>query len=176
METRPLPRHTLLADDLTEAFQFFRHVLVRGNDVVKGIGNFASQTHPGTRQAHAEIAIPHALQTRQNSGEVNLIVRSSSISRSCCRFWEGSQSFLFVDQGRLLAQRTVSLVSPEDNERSTGLTSALVAESNPEGTRLPLQIQFCLRLARKGGAELSDHSAQWPEVYGYWTMNDLQEP
>jgi hypothetical protein len=41
MEPGSFPGLTLFSNDLTDALQFLRHVLVRGNDVVEGIGNLA---------------------------------------------------------------------------------------------------------------------------------------
>jgi len=36
----------LFADDLSKPLQFERHLLIGGRDVVEGVRNLASETHP----------------------------------------------------------------------------------------------------------------------------------
>ena len=51
-----------LANHVADAFQFLGHVLIGGNNLVKGVGHFSRQSYPSTGKPHGEVAIAHALQ------------------------------------------------------------------------------------------------------------------
>ena len=62
----PFAGPALFSDHLPHALQFLRDLLVRGNDLVEGIGNLACGARPMPRQSHREISIPHGLQAGEN--------------------------------------------------------------------------------------------------------------
>ena len=65
-----LARLSFLANHLTDALQFLRHLLVGGNDFVEGVGDFSCQPGPRTGQPHGKIAVAHGLQARQDYGQI----------------------------------------------------------------------------------------------------------
>src|SRR5690349_12067876 len=71
-----MPRLAFLTDHLTGAFDLARHALIRGNDLVERIGNFARDAGAVARQAHAEIAVAHSLQCSQQFAQIEIGVRA----------------------------------------------------------------------------------------------------
>jgi hypothetical protein len=65
-----LARFTLLADYVTDALEFLRHVLVGSNDFIKRVGYFARQTNPSAWKPDRKVTIPHGLQAGQNDVEI----------------------------------------------------------------------------------------------------------
>src|ERR1051326_2813299 len=70
MEAHTFAGPALFTDDLSDALKVLRHALVSGRNVVEGVGDFAYQASPGTRQAHRKIAVLHALQGGEDSAQV----------------------------------------------------------------------------------------------------------
>jgi hypothetical protein len=65
-----LARFALLADYVTHALEFLRHVLVGSNDFIERVGHFACQTNPGAWKPDRKVTIPHGLQAGQNDVEI----------------------------------------------------------------------------------------------------------
>src|ERR1051326_7459892 len=70
MEANAFARLSFLTDGLSNAFEFARHLLVRRDDVVKGIRDLSWQAGPGTRQTDGEVALLHSLQACQNDAQI----------------------------------------------------------------------------------------------------------
>jgi hypothetical protein len=71
-----LASFALLSDHMAHALQLLGHMLVRSNDVVKGIGDLSRQSDPRSRKAHGEVSIAHTLQRSEYHIEIkSLIVR-----------------------------------------------------------------------------------------------------
>jgi len=71
MEAGALASSSLFAYDLPDAFQFLRHLLIGGDDGIKGICNLASESRPGAGKAYRKISIPHGLQAGENHTEIS---------------------------------------------------------------------------------------------------------
>ena len=65
-----LARLAFLADCLTDALEFLRHLLVGSNDFIERVGYFARQTNPSAWEPHRKVTIPHGLQAGQNDVEI----------------------------------------------------------------------------------------------------------
>ena len=70
-KAHPLPRLAFAADDLADARQLLRHLLVGGDDVVEAVGDLAVEPRPVAGQANREIAVGHRLQRHQQGAAVD---------------------------------------------------------------------------------------------------------
>ena len=57
MEPSAFARLALFSNDMTDTFELLLHVLVGGDDVVKGVGYFSCETYPRAWQSDGKIAI-----------------------------------------------------------------------------------------------------------------------
>src|SRR5690349_17771631 len=71
MKLGAFARAAFFSDDLSNAFQFLRHLLIGGNDFIESIRNLAREARPGTGQTDREVAVSHGLQAAENDGEVD---------------------------------------------------------------------------------------------------------
>jgi hypothetical protein len=60
----------LLADYVTDALEFLRHMLVGSNDFIERVGLLCRQTNPSAWKPDRKVTIPHGLQAGQNNVEI----------------------------------------------------------------------------------------------------------
>ena len=70
MKPCALAGSAFLAYDLSDAFQFLRHLLIRGDDGIKSICDLSRESSPGAGEAYGEITIAHGLQAGQYPAQV----------------------------------------------------------------------------------------------------------
>src|SRR5690348_10762111 len=76
---RPLAGLAFLADNMPNPLELPRHVLIRGDDVVKGIGYLAFQSDPVAGESHREIARAHRLKSVEERANLGLGLRVVSV-------------------------------------------------------------------------------------------------
>jgi hypothetical protein len=70
VEFRALACPAGLSDDLADAFQFARNLLIGRDDLVEGLGDLAVHSGPIGRKLDGEISVPHVLQSAQELAPV----------------------------------------------------------------------------------------------------------
>jgi hypothetical protein len=73
-----MARLSVLAHDLTGALELACQSLIRGDDLVEGVGDLAREAGMITREAHREIAVADRLQGAQQLTLIEFRIR-------CCR-------------------------------------------------------------------------------------------
>jgi hypothetical protein len=53
------------------ALQLLSHSLIRHDDFVEAIGDFAAHPRPGARQADGKVAVTHGLQADEDCAQVS---------------------------------------------------------------------------------------------------------
>jgi len=69
VKARALLRLSLLADDLSDAFELPRHRLVSGDDFIKSVRDLPLEPYPVAGEPHGKVAITHGLQASQDDTE-----------------------------------------------------------------------------------------------------------
>src|SRR6478672_3165898 len=69
---RPFAGLSFLADNMPDPLELLRHLLVRGDDVVEGVGYLAFQSYPVARESYREIARAHRLESLEQRANLGL--------------------------------------------------------------------------------------------------------
>jgi len=81
IELHALPRSPFLADHLSDALHLASDALIRGDDLVEGLGDLAVDPGPRDRQLNGEIASANVLQRAQQLSSIELARRNAVIDR-----------------------------------------------------------------------------------------------